>query len=178
MKKSDETKIASLTKAYQRKKGFAIAGKLMDETTKAAVSGAIIRIFEAQGNTPETLKNLTYSNKQGYFAIETSSRGDYVLTVNALGYESKDQLVSVPGSEKIVVRNVAMTPTADEAGSKILGQITDEAHAIIPLAEVILYSVTDYGGMVPVGYQKTDENGNYVFEHVPNGTYKVGVSAS
>lgn len=140
--------------------------------------GAILQLFQEQEDLPETLIELTYSNKHGYFAIETASTGAYTLRISGLGYEAKDQPIRLSDSEKFVVYNIPMTPTDDEATSRIVGQITDENQEIIPLAEVILYSVTDYGGMIPMGYQKTDENGYYEFNHVPKGTYKVSLIVS
>lgn len=70
-----------------------IKGRIIDEDTSLPVSGVSISIH--------SINKTFLSDGHGYFTIPNLCKGDYILTITSLGFESKERIVSLTSDQNL-----------------------------------------------------------------------------
>lgn len=70
-----------------------IKGRIIDEDTSLPVSGVSISIH--------SINKTFLSDGHGYFTIPNLCKGDYILTITSLGFESKERTVSLTSDQNL-----------------------------------------------------------------------------
>ncbi|KEH96130.1 hypothetical protein Z962_07580 [Clostridium botulinum C/D str. BKT12695] len=148
-----------------------ITGDLTNQTTGAAISGAVVSLFTSPG---KVLTAVTYSNANGQYAFRTIQPGSYNIQISALGYSPVTKSVTVASNGGIQNINQSLTATPSSSNGTVSGIITDTStNKPIPNADVILYSEDSSGNLTPVAFTNANANGVYLFGNVAPGKYKV-----
>ena len=150
-----------------------IAGDLMDSASGVPINGAIVSLFQIQTDANNILEAVIYTNQYGQFVFREVPIGDYVIKINALGYNENDVNASVDNGGEIVPININLTPNQNIPNGTVSGMITNSNNQPIDRADVILYSMESNNNLTPVAFAKTNINGIYLFDNVPMGRYKV-----
>jgi len=137
----------------------AIAGKVTDAETDAAIGGAMVAV---EGTS---LSATTDAN--GDYTIADVAEGTYTVTASAEGYENASQEVTVSAGA-MSIADFALTPVAKPTGT-ISGTVTD-ADTTDPI---------EGATVTAEGYSTTTAaDGTYTLADLPVGSYTVTASAT
>jgi hypothetical protein len=114
---------------------------------------------------PSPIRGLT--NAAGTFDARAAKTGTYVIRATAPGYEPAQADVEVTDGEPKVVR---LTLKAVPAG--IVGRVVERA-SLAPVIGAYVYLDTSQADISTV----TGDDGRYILEDIPPGTYAVAVNA-
>jgi carboxypeptidase family protein len=135
----------------------AIAGQVIDGSTKLAIIGATISASPGGASTT--------TDVNGDYSLGVSA-GSYTVTASAPTYNSASQTVSVKAGQQLPL-NFKLTSIT--AYGSLSGTVTDA----VTHAPIVGATVTLSDGMI----RTTDLNGNFSYSIVLNGTYTLTVSA-
>ena len=148
-----------------------IAGDVIDLSTKKPIEKALTSLYSVNGDK-EILVGRTATNKQGQFTFRDVKLGNYSITISSLGYNSDSVSVVTSKEGQILLIKVSLPKNTNNSGT-VSGIIKDEKQNPIDRADVILYKVEENNKLTPVAFTKTNNEGVYLFENVPQGEYKI-----
>ena len=150
-----------------------IAGDVLDSTSNKAIDGAVVSLFYFDSNSNKILKAITYTNEYGQFIFRELPKQQYIVNTNYTGYKNTDIVVNIINDGQIVPLIVNLSKDPKATNGTVSGVISDEGNNPIPRADVVLYKVEVDDRLTPVAFTKTDNDGVYLFNNVPEGTYKI-----
>ena len=149
-----------------------IAGDVLDLTEKTPVGGATASLYSINGST-QTLAAVANSNQYGQFTFRGVALGSYSVTVTAFGYNANSVSVTASSAGQIIPLNISLTQDPNSSLGTVSGVINDDTGNSIARADVILYRVETDNRLTPIAFTKTNSEGVYLFENVPQATYKI-----
>ena len=153
--------------------GGQITGKVTDASTGAAIAGESVTVLGSSGNfvgfaSTDSNGNYTVAGlTTGTYKVEFYGGGNYLTQF----YNGKASLAT---ADPVAV-TAGSTSTGINAALQPLGRITGKVTNASTGAAVQGESVTVFAGAggPPVGFARTDANGNYTVAGLTTGTYKV-----
>ncbi len=153
-----------------------VAGEVLDNDNNP-IDGATVRLFDNYDPDNPILIKTTHSNQYGQYAFFDVPQGLYILQTSKLGYEVTETTFVIDAQGQ--VRNITVTMSIDPITRKgtINGIITDKDDNPVVGAFVILFEVDineeEKEILNPIQITKTNDEGLYLFEQVPQGDYKI-----
>lgn len=144
-----------------------ISGTISDEQ-ETPITNADVLAVPVNGNS---ISSVNRSNTSGNYLITGLESGDYIVKVQAKGWIKQQRIepVTVTASQKTENINFIL-----KRGGSISGQVLDEQKQPVENAQVYVYDLDNSSYY----YCYTDDNGNYIIQSLPSGTYKVNVNAN
>jgi protocatechuate 3,4-dioxygenase beta subunit len=146
-------------------RGFAVRGSVFDLSTGAGIVDAGISFRQA--NAPENFaKSKAYakSKEDGSFTLDGIPGGDIVLTVGARDHAYRELIVVV--DEKTPPQEITLS-----SGATIAGIVTTTSG-------VRVKGRVHLAGPGPSYFGETNETGQFSFNHMPPGRYRVSADTS
>uniref|UniRef100_A0A7C6EEG0 Carboxypeptidase regulatory-like domain-containing protein n=1 Tax=candidate division WOR-3 bacterium TaxID=2052148 RepID=A0A7C6EEG0_UNCW3 len=143
-----------------------ISGVVTDSVTGNPIIGA--RVCAMHGGCATT-------NENGAYLIENLRPGDYRVTASASGYRCKTypEMVTVVAGQVTENINFALAPFTPPQPGGISGVVTDSATGN-PIVGARVHAM---GGHRICGSATTNENGEYLIQNLPAGSYRVTAGA-
>lgn len=146
-------------------RGFAVRGRIVELSTGAGLAGASIGVRQVDGRDRfDRSKPSATSNQDGSFTLDGLPRGDIVLTVSARDHAYRALRIVV--DETTPPQEIALS-----AGATITGIVVTSAG--LPVNGRIVLEASGTGYM-----HETDGAGQFSFNHMPPGQYRVSADTS
>ncbi|SHH78968.1 MSCRAMM family protein [Clostridium grantii] len=152
-----------------------LAGDILDKDDNK-LEKATVNLYDSSGSTP-TLVKTTTSNKFGQYVFLDIPIGEYTVESSLLGYKSTSSNFNVDKENEVFHIDLVM---ADDPVSKlgtINGIISDKDGNPVESAFVVLFKVEkdSEGKEILTAIKKTvtNDEGLYLFEQIPQGSYKI-----
>ena len=149
-----------------------IAGDVFDLNSKVPIKKAVVYLYSTNGNT-DNLVAITGTNKYGQFTFRDVALGNYNIIIIFFGYYSKSISVSALSQGQIIPLKVNLIQDPNSSNGTVSGVINDEEGNPIARADVILYRIEEDNSLTPIAFTKTNSEGVYLFENVPQANYKI-----
>ena len=149
-----------------------IAGDIFDFNAKTPVQGAVASLYSASTGG-QNLVAVAHSNKYGQFTFREVPLGGYNINITCFGYNSNTTSVTASSQGQIIPLQVSLTQDPNSSKGTVSGVINDDTGKPIERGDVILYRVEKDNSLTPVAFTKTNSEGVYLFENVPQATYKI-----
>ncbi len=153
-----------------------VAGEI-DNEDGDKLQGVTVRLYDAADPENPILLKTTHTNQFGQYTFFDLPQGLYKVSAYKQGYQNIEVNFVIDAPNQ--VRNINISLSIDPVTKKgtINGIITDKDGNPVQDAFVILFEVTtDQEGkevLTPIRVTKTNEEGLYLFEQVPQGDYKI-----
>jgi hypothetical protein len=152
-----------------------VAGDIINEKG-SKLENVSVSLFDNNGLTPILIKT-THTNVFGQYAFFDVSKGMYTLEAVFLGYKESDTTFIISDGEQVMNINLTMLDDPESRKGTINGVINDKKGVPVASAYVILFEVLkDEQGkekLNPIRRTVTNDEGVYLFEQVPDGSYKI-----
>lgn len=137
-----------------------ISGTVKEQGTGLAINNAQIII----GTTSNRWVNEVRSNVEGAYATPPINPGEYILQVNADGYQQKKQSLSFSADDDNPVVHITLDPA-----NQVRGTVVDAGGAPLGGVSVALFGPSSGGGdpLASTGAVLTNARGEYTFATVP-----------
>ncbi len=97
----------------------ALTGRVTDEETNEALLRATVQLYRLGRDT--TFVGGTYSDAQGAFSLKTNrTAGQYLLRISYLGYQTKEQRVTVTTGHTQALGTIALKPDATQLDEAVV----------------------------------------------------------
>lgn len=150
----------------------ALYGIIREAVVLTPIEGATVNIFQVVGGV-QTLALTTITNSSGQYFGPRLVTGDFVVTVNKLGFEQSESTVVTLTGTDIQPLDLFLQVNTDQNVGTVSGIISDHA-TLLPIgnALVALYSIV--GGVETiVQITRSNTGGRYLFGNVHGGEYIV-----
>ena len=103
-----------LSLSYSFSQTYSIQSNIFDKNNGAAVEAATVRLLNASDSS---FVQAVQTDNKGHFSLNKIASGNYVLTINYLGYHQHKQSVSV-GEKNVILKNIQL-----QEDSKLLSEV-------------------------------------------------------
>jgi len=148
-------------------RGGRVEGRVVDRETDQPLRDFIVTTMQT-GMRGRGSPSKSWHAEDGGFTVEDLAPGTYNITVSATGY-SRSSMTPVTIEEgKATTAQIAL-----DRGGTVAGRVTAEGRALADAQVVVAFSREMRSGFAP---QRTDANGEYSIDGLPEGMHKLAVS--
>jgi hypothetical protein len=146
------------------RRGYAVRGRIVEQSGGAAVVGAYVS-FRPFGTEEDTSRHIPYaqSKADGSFFLDGLPGGDVILVVT--DQQHAQRLVTITVDERTPPQEVALSTGGTIAGTVV----TAKGTPVKALVSLIGAGMDGFGA-------ESSETGQFVFEHLRAGRYRVSVT--
>lgn len=145
-------------------RGFALRGRIVDSTTREGISDAHVTFRRGDDLNYSDRYTPTMSDEDGTFVLNGIPGGDTVLSINAPKHAYRELMIFV--DDKTPEQEIALSAGATIAGVVMTtagGPAKGRVHVI---------------GPGPGHLRETSDAGEFSFDHLPAGRYRIAVNTS
>ncbi len=153
-------------------RGGSISGKVFSEATGELINEAHLKKSQIDdGNVPITNVGYGTNVNGGKYELRGLKPGAYAITLEAEGYHPLERGVELAIGQKVIDVDFALQPTN---GRSIAGVVLLTDGTPVPNVMISLFR----GYKIPQGSQTISPDGQFQFDNLPLGKYKVVLNAS
>lgn len=138
-----------------------LTGRIIDNNTGEAISGASITIDNTSLNTT--------TDSNGYYTINNIPVGSYTVTVTATGYNPISDNITINANQEITANGTMVLNTATIQTGTIAGRVTDYNTGV-----AVSGARVDIDGTTLYAY--TDDYGYFILNNVQEGVQTISIS--